>query len=139
MQAIVRLKYTLLATMDLRFPIPTPNWMMPFLSRTGWQVTYWFILLRRPSTNREFKSSIFIHFCWVSPRQIFNYILAKIVFPRFQNGTCFYFRWSWVQNQRSEFKPRVAREQITTITAANYQDNTWSLRARLESLVVAVP
>jgi hypothetical protein len=25
MQAIVRLKYTLLATMDLRFPIPTPN------------------------------------------------------------------------------------------------------------------
>jgi hypothetical protein len=140
MQAIVRPEYILLATMDLRFPIPTPNWMMPFLSSTGWQVTYWFILLRRPSTNRELESSIFIHFCWVSPHKNFNYILAKKKFQdsrwdlllmkcsQFQNGTCFYFRWSWVQNQRSEFKPRVASEQITTITAANYQDNTWSLR-----------
>jgi hypothetical protein len=34
-QAIVRLEYTLLATKDLRFPIPTPNRMTPFLSSTG--------------------------------------------------------------------------------------------------------
>jgi len=64
-----------LATKDLRFPIPTPNWIMPFLSSIGWQVTYWFILLRRPLTNLELTSSIFIHFCWVSLHKIFNYIL----------------------------------------------------------------
>jgi hypothetical protein len=52
MQAIVRPKYALLATKDLRFPIPTSNRMMPFLSSTGRQVTYLFLLLRRASTNR---------------------------------------------------------------------------------------
>ncbi|KAH9561434.1 hypothetical protein CY35_05G022500 [Sphagnum magellanicum] len=39
-QAIVRPEYALLATKDLRFPIPTPNRMTPFLSSTGRQVTY---------------------------------------------------------------------------------------------------
>jgi hypothetical protein len=84
MQTIVGPKYTLLATNDLRFPILTPNWMMSFLSSTGWQVTNWFILLRGPSTNRELMSSIFIYLCWVCPHKIFNYILARIVLPRFQ-------------------------------------------------------
>jgi len=49
---IVTPEYALLATKDLRFPIPTPNRMTPFLSSTERQVTYWFLLLRRPSTNR---------------------------------------------------------------------------------------
>ncbi len=51
-QAIVRPEYVLFATKDLKFPISTPNQMTPFLLSTGRHVTYWFIPLRRPSTNR---------------------------------------------------------------------------------------
>jgi hypothetical protein len=43
---------------DLRFPIPTPNRMTPFLSSTGQQVTHHFTLLRRPSTN-EVRKNLF--------------------------------------------------------------------------------